>query len=66
MSDWRNWKAGDLVECKSVCAGQFTNGKIYQVRGLGTHNVEVIKDDRGSTSNGWGYKNFTWHSRPSA
>lgn len=66
MGDWRNWRAGDLVECVDTCAYQFTKGQIYEVRSLGKYSVNVVFDDGGSTTNGWGNEKFKFHSRPSA
>jgi hypothetical protein len=64
MSDWRNWKVGDKIECLGHCPGQFTQGALYKVRALHKHSVSVDLDDNGSDTNGWGYSNFKWHSRP--
>ena len=64
MSDWRNWKIGDKIECLGHCPGQFTQGALYKVRALHQHSVSVDLDDNGSDTNGWGYSNFKWHSRP--
>ena len=47
MTDWRNWKAGDLVECvkKSEVIAVLTIGKVYV---LGGHCGSLyITDDDG-------------------
>lgn len=66
MSDWRNWKVGDLVECLNDHPGQFTKGKLYKIKAFNTFSVSIELDDGGSDTNGWQFKNFKFHSRPSA
>ena len=73
MSDWRNWKAGDLLEM--VKAGEWeemTNGKLYKFAvPENRDNFAVIDDDGELRSFNIGLNNnvscdFKWHSRPSA
>jgi len=67
MSDWRNWKAGDLVSSKTDYNGQFTKDKLYVVTATslsyGSPRVSLNRDDKGE-ANGWMAKNFEFHSRP--
>lgn len=67
MSDWRNWKVGDLVTSKVDYNHQFTKGKKYKVTGtnmyLGEKRVSVESDDKGK-ANGWLANQFEFHSRP--
>lgn len=66
MSDWRNWKEGDLIECCNDYTSHFTRGKNYAYSGLDEYGAcGVIADDEGD-ANGWSFSNFKWHSRPSA
>lgn len=73
MSDWRNWKVGDLLEM--VKAGEWeemTNGKLYKFAvPENRDNFAVIDDDGELRSFSIGLNNsvscdFKWHSRPSA
>ena len=50
MSDWRNWQAGDIVECVTDdYAGVYTNGKHYVVE-LVKEDVFSVFDDCGKGS----------------
>lgn len=54
-------KAGDWVECLGYCEGQFTAGKVYQVRDRyndGVEMVGIVADDAGSPDNGWSLRYF--------
>ena len=65
FSDWRNWQAGDIVECITDCYnGQFTFGARYAVKSVNGSSVQIVEDDRGSNTNGWGASNFKFSSRP--
>lgn len=65
FSDWRNWQAGDIVECVTDCDnGQFTFGARYAVKSVNLSSVQIVEDDRGSNTNGWGASNFKFSSRP--
>jgi len=64
MSDWRNWRPGDLVECITTCEGQYTKGKLYEIRGVNNKIVDTKLDDKGSNTNGWHVRHFRFHSRP--
>lgn len=67
MSDWRNWKAGDIVVCSENYNKQFTQGKKYELSGLDNDErypgVQIKSDDMGEV-NGWGAERFKFHSRP--
>jgi hypothetical protein len=54
------FKAGDKVRCKADYWEQFTAGKVYTVKSHapGSSMVNVERDDRGSTENGWGQEHF--------
>lgn len=65
MSYWRNWQAGDIVECVTDCDnGQFTFGARYAVKSVNGSSVQIVEDDRGSNTNGWGASNFKFIRRP--
>lgn len=67
MSDWRNWRAGDIVVCVEDYSKQFTQGKKYVLSGLDKDEryprVQIKSDDMGE-GNGWGAERFKFHSRP--
>jgi len=67
MTDWRNWKVGDLVECVKEIRSTtgISVGSIYTLTGVSRDSIEFDDDeddwrDRGDTDN------FKFHSRPSA
>lgn len=67
MSDWRNWKAGDLVECRTDrWPGVYTRGDQYEV--IQASPLRIADDCGGADSHCLiGEKNaerFKWHSRP--
>lgn len=64
MSDWRNWREGDLVECKDSTEG-YTEGGIYKLReDPANGKARTVTDDKGSVTNGWTANHFRFHSRP--
>lgn len=72
MSDWRNWKAGDLIEMvKASSWADMTNGKAYALISSGDHGFSFaddagdIRDVRAGAAAGYA-RDFKWHSRPSA
>lgn len=67
MSDWRNWKVGDLIECTGKSGG-YSPGSIYTVKSINHDRgvVHTVTDDSGSITNGWGGNMFIWKCRPSA
>lgn len=67
MSDWRNWKKGDLIECTGKSGG-YSPGSIYTVKSINHDRgvVHTVTDDSGSITNGWGGNMFIWKYRPSA
>lgn len=73
MSDWRNWKVGDLLEMvKSGEWEEMTNGKLYEFAVPKNRDNFAVIDDCGEIrSFNIGLNNsvscdFKWHSRPSA
>lgn len=70
MSDWRNWKAGDLVERVSDRSPLvYTEGRLYKIVGL-EHDGPAIENDCGDgsfcvASSEDHRSRFKWHSRPS-
>ena len=51
------FKKGDKLKCLNTLKGQFTKGKIYEVRedyAGPTGNVTICLDDGGGEHNGWG------------
>lgn len=68
MSDWRNWKVGDIVEYTHKSDSCFTEGFQYKIRGFrpnSSNQIDVEHDDDGD-ENGWKAEYFKFHSRPSA
>jgi hypothetical protein len=51
-------KVGDKVRCTKDYHGQFTAGKIYEVRRISGAMLSVVEDDVGRKTNGWGADNF--------
>jgi hypothetical protein len=45
MSDWRNWKKGDMIECVySTCSGVYHVGGLYHVNGVCSTHADVQDD----------------------
>lgn len=70
MSDWRNWKAGDLVECATgEYQDVYTQGCNYAVKEVKA-SAAMVYDDCGHGSacdlSDSHMDKFKWHSRPSA
>ena len=63
MSDWRNWKAGDLLECVNSQSRHYTSGKIYKFISASHHGSVRAMDDR-EVENGLMPVYFKFHSRP--
>ena len=54
MSDWRNWKAGDIVECvTSEYEGTYDNGKQYVVEWVNDEMFSVYDNYGGASSCDW-------------
>lgn len=73
MSDWRNWKTGDLLEMvKASDWDAMVNGGLYEMKTpKDGHNFAVINDNGNLKSFSLDRVNnvtidFKWHSRPSA
>jgi hypothetical protein len=65
FGDWLNWEVGDMVEAISVEAeGQYTKGKVYEIKSVYRAVIDTVMDDNGDDSNGWHWSNFKFHSRP--
>lgn len=68
MSDWRNWKAGDLLEClTSEYEGVYEKGKVYEVKAVHSQYAQVLDDCAvGSccSINDNHRTKFKFHSRP--
>lgn len=52
------FKVGDRARALNTAHGQFTRGKEYVVSGVDEYSISIERDDRGSTTNGWGKDNF--------
>lgn len=66
MSDWRNWKEGDLVECVSdvvESCERMTVGNLYSVN-IDCGDMVIIDDDNDPMHSVVGSKRIKWHSRP--
>lgn len=66
MSNPINWKKGDMVACtkSTTFSDEFIEGQIYTLReDCDGMMVRVVEDNYG-VENGWGIKNFKFHSRP--
>ena len=69
MSDWRNWKAGDLVEWIGLSSQHYTLGKTYEVEKV--LDKGLVMDDNNGGDHRWGgdqeiARAFKWHSRPAS
>lgn len=69
MSDWRNWKAGDLLSYDKETFGFYVNGDQYAIQSIAGEKL-VIDDNSGDKDHNWDadmvHSYFKWHSRPSA
>lgn len=63
MSDWQNWKRGDLIECVDGSSGVYTKGRLYVFIEISEWGSVRCTDDRGR-ENGISPEGFKWHSRP--
>ena len=76
MSDWRNWKVGDIVRYEGLPdfhSKYFTIGNLYEIKLVETgddckniYNPVIFKADDSGEENGWRPELFKFHSRPSA
>ncbi len=72
MSDWRNWKAGDLITHVAGDWTDYTKGKQYPVKEVGAEFIKTRDDveDRFMEVDGaymfedGRFPSFEWHSRP--
>jgi len=54
MSDWRNWKAGDIVECVTgEYSGVYTKGSQYKVEWVKEDSFSVYDNHGGESSCDW-------------
>lgn len=66
MSDWRNWREGDLVECVEGSVGCVSRGDLYKVEAAypsDPHYVGICPDDNGVLG-AYRPNRFRFHSRP--
>ncbi|OZB35983.1 MAG: hypothetical protein B7X50_13525 [Alishewanella sp. 34-51-39] len=66
MSNWRNWREGDLIVCTKEYGSGFKKGNMYAISEIvrGELNaIKVVSDENGE-KNGWQPGFFKWHSRP--
>ncbi len=65
MSDPSNWNKGDIIEAVSESSG-YKLGHTYMIKGFDSQNGFVFTeyDSLGSSTNGWHYRHFKFHSRP--
>lgn len=73
MSDWRNWKEGDLLEMVKASEWEgMTNGRLYKFAAPENRDNFAVVDDCGELrsfhigSDDFVSGDFKWHSRPSA
>ena len=75
MSDWRNWKAGDVLEYIGANdTKHYTSGVTYKICRFepGDEEVSPVFDDNSCDEDHyWMYDddltvNFKWHSRPTS
>ena len=76
MSDWRNWKVGDVVRYDGLPdfhSRYFTIGNLYEIKAVeacddckNIYNPVIFKADDSGEENGWRPELFKFHSRPSA
>ena len=76
MSDWRNWKAGDVVRYEGLPdfhSRYFTIGNLYEIKVVeagddrkNIYNPVIFKADDSGEENGWRPELFKFHPRPSA
>ncbi len=56
MSDWRNWKSGDIIECLTDSyRGVYTKGQQYKVKSVNRDDFDVFDDLGEQSSCGWDY-----------
>lgn len=75
MSDWRNWKVGDVVRYDGLPdfhSKYFTIGNLYEIKVVeagddckNIYNPVIFKADDSGEENGWRPELFKFHSRPS-
>lgn len=66
MSDWCNWREGDLIVCTEEYGSGFKKGNIYAISEIvraDRNAIKVVSDENGE-KNGWQPRFFKWHSRP--
>lgn len=67
MSDWRNWRVGDLIERIADDSKYYTQGETYQVERTGNTGIWIEDDEDGNhhwTTDIAIARNFKFHSRP--
>lgn len=76
MSDWLNWKVGDVVRYEGLPdfhSKYFTIGNLYEIKVVeagddckNIYNPVIFKADDSGEESGWRPELFKFHSRPSA
>jgi hypothetical protein len=64
MSDWRNWREGDVVEAARNHNDGLTSGETYKYRTSGISGYVGIKSDDTGEPNSYPPDYFRFHSRP--
>lgn len=64
MTDWRNWREGDLVEAIETYKDYYIQGDTYKIRRIFGGTIYTEFDAKGSPHNGWAPRFFRFHSRP--
>lgn len=64
MSDWRNWREGDIVECVDSSFGFISVGEAYSITGFTGESIEFLDDDGDEMD--YACSAFKFHSRPTA
>jgi hypothetical protein len=66
MSDWRNWKYGDVLLCEGSQSSHYTSGHLYTFICISpSGSARTVTDNRG-VENGLAPQFFKWHSRPAS
>jgi hypothetical protein len=63
MSDWRNWREGDLLTCIKNGSG-ITVGHNYELLKIDSQGDPKIKRNNFGETNGYFRRHFRFHSRP--
>jgi hypothetical protein len=64
MSDWRNWRKGDILQATRSSGGGYVEGNLYIIKQIYGSTVDTEIDSKGHDDNGWDVQFFRFHSRP--